>query len=187
MDWSGCAGGAVGAAVGWERRGGRGPCSWISGVQGQREAKEEWVDMRDLEQGCRREQRRGEGPEWGIRGTKGWAQGTAWVGCGRRQAPCLGDRWLRAQEMGLALGESSAGSQAMGSPTWLCVQRGSGSSGRGDRDGELAAAICRERVSGGGASRPPELPGLQTPSEAAPMGPLVLDTDQGSSQKGPSS
>lgn len=65
----------------------------------------------------------------------------------------------------------------MGSPTWgLCVQRGSGSSGRGDRDGEPAAAICRERDVGGGM--PPGSPGscrwgCRHPQKLLLWGPLV--------------
>lgn len=176
----------------WVGEAGRpgGPCSGISGVQGQREAMEEWVDMRDLEQGCRREQRRGEGPEWGIRGTKGLGTRDSlggWVGAGA--GSCLGDRWLRAQEMGLALRrefsrQSGHGVTHVGA---LCSERKrvlrERGQGRGAGSSDLQGAWCRVW----GASRVPrELPvGLQTPSEAAPMGASGSSTpDQGSSQEG---
>ena len=65
---------------------------------------------------------------WGP-GRAGGRRGRVVPGC---QSAERGDRRLRARETG-RLGETSAGCQAAGSLTWtLCVQRGSGSSGRGD-------------------------------------------------------
>lgn len=136
--------------------------------------------------------RRGGGD--GLEGTRGdqgppgaWAGGWVWgrVVSGHQRAE-RGDRRLRARETG-RLGESSAGGQAAGSPTWmLCVQRGSGSSGRGDGDGELAAAIHRERGRGAASRVPWELPaGLQTPPEAAAIGASGSSSPaQGSLQEG---
>lgn len=60
------------------------PCSGISGVKGQCEAREERVDTRDLERGCWHEERRGEGPGWDIRGTKVPGTRDSEAGWGRR-------------------------------------------------------------------------------------------------------
>ena len=53
-------------------------------MKGQCEAREERVDTRDLERGCWHEGRRGEGPGWGIRGTKVLGTRDSEAGWGRR-------------------------------------------------------------------------------------------------------
>lgn len=117
-------------------------------MQGQREAKEEWVDMRDLEQG-RHASRGGRRPGRGHQGdAKGWAQGQpGWLGWAQGQVRVWVTGKTELRKWGWRLGREFIGSQAMGSPTWgLCVQRGSGSQGEGtgrERQQRSAGAWCR--------------------------------------------